>query len=207
VHFCGRHVAALRVNDIVPGVFVVMLDSRHAEGEAFFIVPFRSEIEEVVRADVHIEAARESRVGVKDYTGFVLVKRAEARPFFQPKWNRLVVVARHAFFDVFGRERNFIIEVEIASVGGNSLKFPTHAFLEGLNLRKRRARNRKESDVPRVQVRNGVVKMIRKERTARATFGPVRAEHEVVDEQLAAAGEDKCVQSPLGKLHVSLVTQ
>ena len=59
-----------------------------------------------------------------------------------------------------------------------------------MNLRKRRARNREESDVPRVQVRNGAVKMIRKEGTARATFDPVRAEHKVVDEQLAAAGEE-----------------
>jgi len=32
--------------------------------------------------------------------------------------------------------------------------------------------------------------MIRKERTARATFDPVGAEHKVVDEQLAAAGEE-----------------
>src|SRR5271169_6111580 len=54
----------------------------------------------------------------------------------------------------------------------------------------RRARNREESDVPRVQVRNGAVKMIRKERTARATFDPVRAELKVVDEQLAATGEE-----------------
>src|SRR5215472_5258704 len=78
VHFCGRHVAELRINNIVPGVSVVVLDPGHAKGEAFLITPFRSDIEEVVRANVHIESARKSRVRVKDSTGFVLVKRAEA---------------------------------------------------------------------------------------------------------------------------------
>src|SRR5439155_19583210 len=83
VHFCRRLVPALGVHNIMAGVFVVVLDPGHAEGEALFVAPFRRDIEEVVRADVDVQAARESGVGVKNVPAFVFIKSAEAGSFFE----------------------------------------------------------------------------------------------------------------------------
>src|SRR5215470_13987128 len=167
-----------------------MLYPRHGEGEVLFVAPLRCEIEEVVRADGYVKAAGIGRVRVENISSGVFVKRTEAGPFFNFERDRVEIVVWLALFDVRPCERNFVVEIEVVLVRREPFKFPAHALLECLNLRERRARNDKEGDVARVQVRNGAVKMIGEQGTARATFDPVRAEHEMIDQELAAAGEE-----------------
>ncbi len=69
------------------------------------------------------------------------------------------------------------------------MEAPAHPLLERLNLRQRRSRNHRQPHVSRRQVHHAAIDMIRNERAARAAFLPVRAEHEVVHNQLAPAAE------------------
>ena len=66
---------------------------------------------------------------------------------------------------------------------------PAHAPLERLDLRQRRARHDHEGDVALREVGDRAVEMIGEQRTTRAALLPVRAEHEVVDDQLAVFAE------------------
>src|SRR5579859_2675044 len=139
VGFCRRNVAALGVDNIVSSVFVVVFHPSHAERETFFVAPFRSEIEEVVSADKNVQAARVGGIRMEDVPRFIFVEGAEAGAFFEVERNRAEVIVRLFFVDVLLGEGNFVIEIEIGSVRRDPIEFPAHAFLEGLNLRERRA--------------------------------------------------------------------
>jgi len=64
-----------------------------------------------------------------------------------------------------------------------------HARLVGGDLGERRARHRGERHVVMLEVRQRAVEMIGQERAAWAARRPARAEHEMIDDELAAAGE------------------
>jgi len=66
---------------------------------------------------------------------------------------------------------------------------PAHAPLEFFDLGERRARDHDEGHVALRKMDHPAVEMIGQERTARAAFFPVGAEHEVIDDQLALAAE------------------
>jgi hypothetical protein len=66
---------------------------------------------------------------------------------------------------------------------------PTHPLLIGLDLGQRATRHGGQGDVVMLQMGQGAVQMIGQERTARTAGGPVGAQHEMIDDQLAAAGE------------------
>ena len=62
-------------------------------------------------------------------------------------------------------------------------------FLNSLILASSAQRDGDEADVSSVNVGQAAVEMIGDERTTVATFFPIRSEHEMVDNQLATAGE------------------
>src|SRR6266542_1077650 len=81
------------------------------------------------------------------------------------------------------------VSVEIAAVRRDPLELPAHAFLERLDLRQRRPRDHHHRDVAGCQVWERAVNMVGHERAAWTAFLPIRSEHEVVNDQLAASGE------------------
>ena len=88
------------------------------------------------------------------------------------------------------RKRNVIVEVEVAAERRNPLEVPPHAFLERFDLRQRCPRDHCQRHVACREVRQRAVKMVGHKRAARASLFPVGMEHEVVDDQLAAPGEE-----------------
>ena len=87
------------------------------------------------------------------------------------------------------RERDTIIEIEIAAVRRHPREAPSHALLECLDLRRSGARNHRERRIPLRHVDPRSVEMVGEERAARTSFFPSRTQHEVIDDQLAAAVE------------------
>src|SRR5262249_41953205 len=71
-----RNVAALRVDNVAPGVLVVVLDPGHGERKAVFVAPFRSKIQEVVRTDKNVQSTGVGGIGMEDVPRFVFVEGA-----------------------------------------------------------------------------------------------------------------------------------
>ena len=82
-----------------------------------------------------------------------------------------------------------VVEVEVAAERRHPRKAPAHAPLEGLDLGERRAGDGDERHVALGEVDVGAVEMIGEEGATRTAFLPVRAEHEMVDDELASAVE------------------
>jgi hypothetical protein len=67
---------------------------------------------------------------------------------------------------------------------------PAHALLERFDLGQRRSRNRHQRHVVMLEMDESAVDVIGLERAADAAFLPSRAEHEMIDDQLAASIEE-----------------
>ena len=87
-------------------------------------------------------------------------------------------------------ERDVEVEVEVAVERGRPRKRPPHPLLVGLQLRERRPRHRRKSDVVVRQVDDEAVESVRDRRAGRTPLRIVRAEHEVVDEELRAPSKE-----------------
>ena len=122
----------------------------------------------------------------------VLVEDADTWRFLAGELLHRVVVVHLALRHLLLRERHVEVSVEVAAVGRHPIEPPAHPFLERLDLGQRRSRNHHHGDVACRQVRKGAVDMVGHERAARAALLPIRSEHEVVDNQLAASGEEIC---------------
>ena len=86
--------------------------------------------------------------------------------------------------------RRLEIAVELAALAARDpVEVPAHALLEGLDLRDGRARDGDERDVAAREVDRRAVEVVGPERAVLASHLGIRAEHEVVDHQLAAAIE------------------
>src|SRR5205807_3285518 len=94
-----------------------------------------------------------------------------------------------AALDLLGRERHVEIKIEIRLERGNPFEPPTHALLERLNFRQRRAGNDGKSRVALSNVSVHAVEMVGPKRAMLATFLPPRPEHEVIDDELALSAE------------------
>jgi hypothetical protein len=127
---------------------------------------------------------------VEDAAGAVLVEHADARRLLAREPVRAVVVVDVALGHFVLRERHVIVVVEVVPVGRHPLEAPAHALLEGLDLGQRRPRNRHQRHVPGIQVHDVAVEIVGRPGAARATLLPLRPEHEVIDDQLAAAVEE-----------------
>src|SRR5271154_4236285 len=126
---------------------------------------------------------------MKDLARRILGKDAGSRSLFAGELANTVVVVDLAAGLLLRRKGNVVVEVEIAGEGRDPLKLPAHALLEGFDLGQRSARNRHQRGVAIGEGYGSAVEMIRHVRTAGATRLPAWAEHEVVDNKLAAAVE------------------
>src|SRR5713226_8428703 len=70
------------------------------------------------------------------------------------------------------------------------MEAPAHPFLKRLDLRQRRSRNNRQSDIPRRKVHHAAANMVGNVGTAWAAFLPFRPEHEVINDQLTLAAEE-----------------
>ncbi|MNH24152.1 hypothetical protein D3C79_840700 [compost metagenome] len=126
---------------------------------------------------------------MENLSGLVAVEDAEAGHVLARVVAGAVVVAGRAGGDVFGLGRHAEVLVEAAAVGRHPLEAPAHAFAEGLELLPGRPRHAEQGHVVVLEVLIGTVDMVGEEGAARATLLPAGAEHEVVDDQGAAAVE------------------
>src|SRR5258707_11865165 len=83
-----------------------------------------------------------------------------------------------------------VVKIETVGVGGDPRKAPTHAVFESGDLRHGSAGDCGEGDVAGVQVDQAAVKMIAKIGATWAAFLAVRAEHEVIDDELGFAAKE-----------------
>src|SRR5450755_3590385 len=170
-------------------------------------------VEPLVHAPEAVQPARVRRVGVVD-DAILERERAHARPLAPV---RLPVRSDDAGCEVVepgtvrtgraevrraevGLDRSRIplllgvrrveVVVEVAVEGGRPGEAPAHPPLVCLQLRERGSRHRAERDVVIREVDDGAVEAVRDRRAARAPCCVVRAEHEVIDEQLRASGEE-----------------
>jgi hypothetical protein len=88
----------------------------HREFEHALISTFWYQVEIVISAVKHIDTARIARIGVEHFVLTILVEDADAHEFGHGIWHNLIVIERLATGDLLGRERNLIVEVEIAFV-------------------------------------------------------------------------------------------
>src|SRR5262245_19232683 len=119
----------------IHSILIVSADPFHREFEPVLIAALWSEIEIVVGTIEHIDAARVARVSVEHLTAVILVEDADSNLFRQRIGRNLVIVIRLPFSDLRRRERNLVVEIEIAAVGRNPREAPAHALLVGVNLR------------------------------------------------------------------------
>src|SRR6266851_2728920 len=70
------------------------------------------------------------------------------------------------------------------------MEAPAHAFLESSDLRHRRAGDCGERDVASVEMHETAAEMVAEIGAAGAAFFPVRAEHEVIDDELGFAAKE-----------------
>ena len=179
-------VAARRTGIVVPIVVANPVREVAVDG---FVASFRRDVKEGVAAQEHLAATRERRVGVEDLAGFVLVEHAAARHFVDHLGAVAVVVGGLAGGDLLGRERHVEVVVEVIAVRRHPFDAPAHALPERLGLRQWRARDHGVWHVVVREVNQRTHGVVEFERAADAAFRPVRAEHEVLDDELAAPVE------------------
>src|SRR5216683_3871763 len=81
------------------------------------------------------------------------------------------------------------VVIEVIDAGRHPFDMPAHAPLESLNLLQRCARHDDVANVALRKMNKNAVDMIELERTADASLAPIRAEHEMLDDQLTASAE------------------
>ncbi len=87
-------------------------------------------------------------------------------------------------------ERDAEVGVEVASERGRPGERPAHPLLVGLELRERRAGDRRQHDVVVGEVDGEAVEPVGDRRAGRTPGLVVGPEHEVIDEELRAASEE-----------------
>src|SRR6185437_12288003 len=145
------------------------------------------EVELVVGGVDEVDPASVGRVGVED-AAVLAGEDAETFPVGDPRRQRAVVVDVLALLLRF--ERDAVIEVEVRRARRDPVEVPSHSLPVRLELVQRRARDGCKGDVPRVQVDHVRIEVVGPERAALAADIVLRGEHEVVDDQLAAAVEE-----------------
>src|SRR5713226_9578791 len=118
-------------------VAVVSLHPGHRPRQPRLVASLRGEVEHLVGAVEHVEAARISRIGVVDRAVVAAAKSTEAGRLLASERRGAEIVVVLAF-DPLGRiERNAEIEIEVAAGRRYPAERPTHALLVGFDLGKR----------------------------------------------------------------------
>src|SRR5579875_505923 len=174
----------------VMAVLVVAAQPFHGEFEAALVAAPGHEIEVVISAVEHVEAPRIAGIGVEHLAGLVLVEDADPGHLRHRARPKLIVVIGPARGDLLRRERHLVIEIEIAALGRDPGEAPTHAFPVGLYPGEGRARDGGESHVAMAEVNRDAVEIVGPEGAGLAPRLPIRAEHEVIDDELGAPLEE-----------------
>ncbi|MOA04371.1 hypothetical protein D3C78_1239200 [compost metagenome] len=115
----------------------------------------------------------------------IAIEHAQAGQFgFATRVGFVVVLAAAVVADADAE-----LPVEGAAVGRNPGKLPAHALPERLEPGEGRPRHGHQRDIVVGQVQVGAIEVVGQERAAAAAFAPALVEHEVIDQQLTAAGE------------------
>src|SRR5258707_12282883 len=184
---CGP-VRPIRVSQVAVHVAVVVADPSHRKWKAGFIVSLGRAIKECVNREQIFGAASKRGIRVEDSSRLVFCKKAEAGRFFAGVAGGAEVVGI-AGRQLFLGEGDAEVPVEGGVVRRGPGKAPAHPLLEGFDLWQGRARNRGERYIALRNVHNRAGESVVNHRATRAALGPVGAEHEVVNSQLAAAVE------------------
>src|SRR6185312_15972101 len=128
-------------------IAVVVPYPGHGEGQPGLVAALRHGVEQIVTPEQRLGAARKGGVGMEDLAVPVLVEHADAWRLLARKPVRAVVVVDVALGDLFRRERDVIVVVEVAPVGRDPREAPAHALAEHLDLRRRRTRYHDERHV------------------------------------------------------------
>src|SRR6185295_4754541 len=104
------------------------------------MTPERGQVEVVIGGVHHVEAARETGIGVEDVPGIIAIEHADSGGFLaaEARGSEIVVAASR---DLLRRERNAVVVVERVAAGRQPVKRPAHALLERGELWQRRARD------------------------------------------------------------------
>lgn len=100
-----------------------------------FVTTLRSQVKIHVRGNGFFVAAAVTRIGVENVSGLILVEDADAGQLVDRESALVVVVVDLSVDDVFGPERNMLVEVEVVLERGDPSEVPAHALLERCNLR------------------------------------------------------------------------
>src|SRR6266446_4585828 len=152
------------------------------------VAALRGQIEDHVARNQILGTARITGIGVKDLAGLVLVEHAEAGQLIHPALGHSVVVIDLALRQFLSGEGHVKVVVEVAAVGRHPIEGPAHAFAIGFDLGERRTRNDDHRHVVVLQVHE-IAHVVGPERATDAALPPPGAEHEMIDDQLAAPVE------------------
>src|SRR5438094_871656 len=173
------------------GSLVIFIMAAHPGLRISFrlVAPFRHDVEVLVVDAERIDAARVGRVGAEQLALRVLEEHAHALALFNEGILLDEVVERLLALHFRGREGDVEVEVEVAARGREPLEAPAHALVISGEIGIRRPGNRDHGDVAVVEVDDRAVEAVGPARAARAAGVPARAEHEVIDDELAAPVE------------------
>src|SRR5579883_334674 len=186
--FARLLVAGGGIEPVIVAVPVMVTDPGHRESEAVFIAALGNEIEELVRSDQALETTGVRGVGVENIAGFVPVKDADARRLLGAEALPAIVVF-HLAGEFLRREVNAEIALEVVPERRDPVEAPAHALPECLDAPHRRAGHGGEGHVAVREMDLRGIEVVGQKRAALAAFLPIGAEHEVIDDELAPAGE------------------
>src|SRR5437868_10082665 len=181
----GRAAAQQHASD---AILVSPPEPRHRAGRARLVAPPGHEVEILIGGIHHIDSAPEAGIGM-EYVIALLVEHADPRQVRARGLLPGVVVVDLAAGELVGRERHAEVVVEAGAAGRYPLEGPAEPPRISLQLGQRRARDRDHRDVAVGEVLDDAVEVVGPERARLAAGLPVGAEHEVVDDELAAAVE------------------
>jgi hypothetical protein len=127
---------------------------------------------------------------VENFSRRVLDEDAQARHLVDFEIAHLVIVVDLAVDSLLRRERDMEVVIEVVAEGRHPIEAPAHPPLIGLDLGEGRSGNGEQHHVAVNEVKRRAVEMICEIRATRASFTPIRSEHEVADDELAAPAEE-----------------
>ncbi len=169
---------------------IMVPDPRLRPFQAVLVSPLGSQVEEVVGGVQEVDPPRVARVGVKDGAPAVLVERAHSLTVRHIHFRFRKVVEHRSTPGFLRGEGRLIVVVEISRERGHPLEAPSHSLLERLDLGQRCPRDDDEAHVAVIEMNVDAAEIVGPERTVRTPLVPVRAEHEVVDDELAPFPEE-----------------
>ena len=126
---------------------------------------------------------------MKHLAPLILIEDADSLLVRRTNRPNFIVVVCFARGDLLGRKRHVIVEIEITSVGRHPREAPAHAFLVGVYLGQRSARNGCKCHIAMIEMDRNTIEIVGPEGARLAPFLLIGTKHEMVHNELAAAVE------------------